>query len=144
MLTFVKLTNDLDTIIAISVIIAILSICLIGLIIFLLNKFYFAKRRCQKLLNSLQSQYEYCHALLTGQDNSLIQRLEIISRTNLLYSDIHSSYFKRSKEIRDTLDAKYQEYMTELQVLLEERNIKDFKKFYKDKFNTFKQFKESV
>ena len=144
MRTFLEFNKDLTTIIVVIVLVSILAIAFIGLIIFLLNKFYFAKKRCHKMLNSLQSDYEYYHALLTGQDNSLIQRLEIISRTNLLYSDIHSSYFKRSKEIRDTLDTKYQEYMTELQVLLEERNIKDFKNLYKSKSNTFRQFKESV
>ena len=56
----------------------------------LLNKFYFSIKRCRKTLDQLQGDYEYYHALLVGQDNSLIQRLEIISRTNLLYSDIHS------------------------------------------------------
>ena len=141
---FLEFNKDLTTLIVVIVLVSILAIAFIGLIVFLLNKFYFAKKRCHKMLNSLQSDYEYYHALLTGQDNSLIQRLEIISRTNLLYSDIHSSYFKRSKEIRDTLDTKYQEYMTELQVLLEERNIKDFKNLYKSKSNTFRQFKESV
>ena len=144
MRTFLEFNKDLTTLIVVIVLVSILAIAFIGLIVFLLNKFYFAKKRCHKMLNSLQSDYEYYHALLTGQDNSLIQRLEIISRTNLLYSDIHSSYFKRSKEIRDTLDTKYQEYMTELQVLLEERNIKDFKNLYKSKSNTFRQFKESV
>ena len=98
MRTFLEFNKDLTTLIVVIVLVSTLSIAFIGLIVFLLNKFYFAKKRCHKMLNSLQSDYEYYHALLTGQDNSLIQRLEIISRTNLLCSHIHSSYFKRSKE----------------------------------------------
>lgn len=136
--------DDLSRTIIFIGIVALVVIALSVGMTLLLNKFYFSIKRCRKTLDQLQGDYEYYHALLVGQDNSLIQRLEIISRTNLLYSDIHSSYFKRSKEIRDTLDSKYQEYLSELQVLLEEKNVKDFKNFCKQKQGIFRQFKESV
>ena len=113
------LTMEVIVAVVVSVLIAVL---LLGfLTYFLLSKFYLNRKKCQKQLDSLQSKYEYLHALLTGQDNSYIQRLEIISRTNLLYSDIHASYFKRSKEIRDTTDQKYQDILFQLQNFLKEK-----------------------
>ena len=98
------LSTELIIGVVVSCVFALFLLILVGYLA--LSKFYLNKKKCRKQLDIYQSKYEYLHALLTGQDNSYIQRLEIISRTNLLYSDIHASYFKRSKEIRDTTDQK--------------------------------------
>ena len=135
---------SLNYIIAIIVCSGLGVICLGILFYFGLCKFYLNKKKCRKILDELQSKYEYLHALLTGQDNSYIQRLEIISRTNLLYSDIHASYFKRSKEIRETTDQKYQDILFELQNLLDENKTREFKLYYKEKLSILKQYEESV
>ena len=133
-----------------ELLITVIVVCVVGVIIvglsiyFLLDKIYLSKKRCAKQLDFYQSKYEYLHALLTGQDNSYIQRLEIISRTNLLYSDIHSSYFKRSKEIKETTDQKYQDVLFHLQSLLEESKIREFKLYLKEKMPIFKQYEDSV
>ena len=71
------------------------------LVVFLLDKMILKKRRCRKILTDVEKKYEYLNSLLLGQDLNYIQRLEIISRTNLLYGDIHSTYFRRFKEICD-------------------------------------------
>lgn len=132
--------------IIITIVVCCIVACLfIGIFVyFALCKFYLNKKKCRKVLETLQSKYEYLHALLTGQDNSYIQRLEIISRTNLLYSDIHASYFKRSKEIRETTDQKYQDILFELQNLLDENKTKEFKQYYKEKQPILKQYEDSV
>ncbi len=136
------LTMEVIVAVVVSVLIAVL---LLGfLTYFLLSKFYLNRKKCQKQLDSLQSKYEYLHALLTGQDNSYIQRLEIISRTNLLYSDIHASYFKRSKEIRETIDQKYQDVIFQLQAFLDENKCREFKLFLKDKTPIIKQYEDAV
>ena len=128
--------------VVVSVLIAVLLLSF--LTYFLLSKFYLNRKKCQKQLDSLQSKYEYLHALLTGQDNSYIQRLEIISRTNLLYSDIHASYFKRSKEIRETIDQKYQDVIFQLQAFLDENKCREFKLFLKEKTPIIKQYEDAV
>ena len=136
------LTMEVIVAVVVSVLIAVL---LLGfLTYFLLSKFYLNRKKCQKQLDSLQSKYEYLHALLTGQDNSYIQRLEIISRTNLLYSDIHASYFKRSKEIRETIDQKYQDVIFQLQAFLDENKCREFKLFLKEKTPIIKQYEDAV
>lgn len=135
--------ND-SALIAIIIVSVLAGIAIIAVFWFVLNKFYFTKRRCKKNLKELQKKYEYLHALLTGQDMQYIQRLEYISRINLLYVDIHSSYFKRSKEIRDTTDVGFQDILNDLGALLEENKIKEFKKYYKDHYAYIRQYENSV
>ncbi len=134
----------MEVIVAVVVSVLIAVLLLSFLTYFLLSKFYLNRKKCQKQLDSLQSKYEYLHALLTGQDNSYIQRLEIISRTNLLYSDIHASYFKRSKEIRETIDQKYQDVIFQLQAFLDENKCREFKLFLKEKTPIIKQYEDAV
>ncbi len=120
------------------------GIALVVILYFIFNKIYFAKKRCKKALKDLEKKYEYLHALLTGQDAQYIQRLEMISRTNLLYVDMHSSFFKRSKEIRDTTDITFQDILTELGTYFEENKIKEFKTYLKEHVGLIKQYENSV
>lgn len=131
-----------DLIIIISVIGAVVVVGII--LFFVLNKFFLVRKRCNKTLKDLVKKYEYLHALLTGQDLQYIQRLEIISRTNLLYVDIHSSYFKRSKEIRDTIDVSVSNVLTDLGEYLEEKKYKEFKQYYKEHLGIIRQYENSV
>lgn len=127
------------------VVCVIFAVFLLGIVFYFgLCKFYLNKKKCRKQLEIYQSKYEYLHALLTGQDNSYIQRLEIISRTNLLYSDIHASYFKRSKEIRETIDQKYQDILFQLQSYLEDNKTREFKLYLKEKMPILKQYEDAV
>ena len=130
-----------DLIIIISVIGAVVVVGII--LFFVLNKFFLVRKRCNKTLKDLVKKYEYLHALLTGQDLQYIQRLEIISRTNLLYVDIHSSYFKRSKEIRDTIDVSVSNVLTDLGEYLEEKKYKEFKQYYKEHLGIIRQYENS-
>src|SRR5574344_1414878 len=120
-----------------GMIILIVACIIVGIILIvtaclLLDKYVFSKRRCKKNLKALERKFEYLHALLTGQDYQYVQRIEIISRTNLLYSDIYSVYFKRYKDIRDNQEVAYQNVLNELSHLLDKSNVKEFKKAYRD------------
>ena len=137
-----SLSTELIIGVVVSCVFALFLLIIVGY--FALSKFYLNKKKCRKQLDIYQSKYEYLHALLTGQDNSYIQRLEIISRTNLLYSDIHASYFKRSKEIRDTTDQKYQDILFQLQNYLDENKTREFKYYLKDKMPILKQYEDQV
>ena len=136
------LSTELIIGVVVSCVFALFLLILVGYLA--LSKFYLNKKKCRKQLDIYQSKYEYLHALLTGQDNSYIQRLEIISRTNLLYSDIHASYFKRSKEIRDTTDQKYQDILFQLQNYLEENKTREFKYYLKENLPILKQYEDAV
>lgn len=117
---------------------------IIIVVVILLNKFVFSKARAKKILKELERKYEYLHALLTGQDSQYIQRLEIISRTNLLYMDIHTNYFRKFKEVRDCADYPYQEVVKQLGYLFDDNKIKEFLNLYKEKSNILKGYENTI
>ena len=99
--------------------------------VFLFDKYYFGKRRCKAQLKVMTRKYDYLNSLLTGQDFQYVQRIEIISRTNLLYTDIYSAYLKRYNSIRDNEEKDVENIIGELNRLLDKSNNKEFKKVYR-------------
>lgn len=127
--------------------IVIICIAVIGALFvagFLFYKFYLQRKRCHKMLIEIQDKYEYSHSLLTGQNKTYIDRLEIISRTNLLYADVHSTYLKRAKEIKDIRDYQVNSAIVELTSYYEDNKIKEFKEKYKETYNLVLVFEEEV
>lgn len=130
--------------------IIIIVVCsIVGLILLavgwiLFDKYYFGKKRCGRNLRTVERKYEYFHALLTGQDFQYVQRIEIISRTNLLYSDIYSTNFKRYKDIRDNEEIAYQDIVNRLNQLLQKSDVKNFKKVFKDASKIFLAYETAV
>lgn len=108
------------------------SVVLVILIVvfILLYKFVFIRRRARKQVRDLERRFEYLHALLIGQNAQYVKRLEIISRTNLLYVELHSQYLKRYKEIRDRFDSKARSTINELKDLVDEGKFKQLKQVY--------------
>ncbi len=122
----------------------VLGVIIILVIGFLLYKYVFSKNRVKKIINELERKYEYLHALLTGQDSQYIQRLDIISRTNLLYVDLHAVYFKRYKDVKENADYGFQEILNELNVLFNENKNKEFFAVYKEKNNLLKKYESQI
>jgi len=111
---------------------------------FLLDKFFFSRLKCKKILSALERKYEYLHALLTGQDFQYVQRIEVISRTNLLYTDVYAENYKRYKDIREDQEVHYQEALNTLVQYLDKTDIKGFKKYYRDATPVFLSYEEAV
>ncbi len=102
------------------------TLALIGLgILFYFTAF--AHMRMKKQVREINRKFEYLHALLFGQDSQYIKRIEIISRTNILYLDIHMNFNKRFKEIRDSGDSSMQEEVNRIRDYLNEHNYKELK-----------------
>ena len=81
--------------------IIVLAVVLLGLTGFLLYHFVISRRSYKKQLRDLERKYSYLDALLIGQDSQYIHRLEIISRTNLLFVEKYNMYSRRFKEVFD-------------------------------------------
>lgn len=111
------------TIIAIGIAI-ILGLAVVG---FLLYKLVFEKNKLRRQLRDLDRRFQYLHALLIGQDAQYVKRLEIISRSNLLYVEIHTKFLKRFKEVRDKHDAHAQSTINHLKDLVDEKKYKALK-----------------
>ena len=103
------------------------GVVVIAAILVLLYFLVFRKNQYKKKINELDSRFQYLHALLQGQDSQYVRRLEIISRTNLLYVEIHTKYLKRFKEVRDKFDTKAQSTINHLKDLIDEKDYKTLK-----------------
>nr|HPM07465.1 hypothetical protein [Bacilli bacterium] len=112
------------------VLIAIGAALILGAVIFLLYKFVIVRHVARKQVRELERRFEYLHALLIGQDAQYVKRLEIISRTNLLYVELHTQYLKRFKELRDRFDAQAQNTINGLKDLVDEGKYKALKVAY--------------
>lgn len=114
-------TSDNGWIVPVIIVAAIL---VIGVIIFILIKFVFSRAKMKRDIKDIDHRFNYLHSLLIGQDAQYIQRLENISRSNLLYVDIHTKYLKKFKEIRDKRDSKTQHTINHLKDLLDDKKYK--------------------
>ena len=97
------------TLVVIGSLILIAGLVLIYLYVILPNSY-------RKQFRDLQKRYSYLDAKLIGQDSQYIHRIEIISRTNLLYLDKYETFSRRFKAIFETED-KYSESVINFCVL---------------------------
>ncbi len=111
---------------------------------YLLYKFVFYPRSLRKKVRELDHKFEYLHALLNGQDVQYVKRLEIISRTNLLYSELHAQYSKRYKEVRNRYDSVAQNSMNKLKDLLIEKKYKNLKDVFNEAREVVETFEKNV
>ena len=94
---------------------------------FLVYFFVLIERLYKKQIRELDRRVQFLHALLIGQDAQYVKRLEIISRTNLLYVDIHTKFLKRFKDIRNKNDGDAEQAIISLRDYIEEKNYKKYK-----------------
>ena len=107
---------------------AIAAVVIIIAIIFLFYHFIVARKRYIKQVKDLEKKYSYLNALMIGQDSQYIRRLEMISRTNLLYVEIYNDFYKQYKEIFE-IDNKFAEgAIKQLNNLIESKQFKDISK----------------
>ena len=53
----------------------------------------------QKRINEVASKFHYYHSLLIGECLQILQRIEVISHSNLVYSQYHTENFKKYLDI---------------------------------------------
>ena len=83
--------------------------------------------RYRKQIRNLEKQYSYYDSLLIGQDNQYIHRLEIISRTNLLYLNKYETFYRRFRNIYDTEDKYADSILKQLNALIKAKQYKNIK-----------------
>ena len=114
---------------ALIAIIASVAAVLCGIVV-LLYFTVFAHYRARKQVRELVRKFEYLHALVFGQDSQFVKRLEIIARTNLLYVNVHMTYNRRYREIKDKDDALMTASINRLKDMSSDRKWKELKSYY--------------
>ena len=125
------------------VLIVIGSLALIAVLVFLYF-FVFLRFHYKKQVTSLRKKYSYLDAKLIGQDTQYFHRLEIISRTNLLYLDKYEIFSRRFKGIFENEDKFCESILKQLDSLLAAKKYKGIKKVIIDAKKSIDVFEESV
>ena len=116
----------------------------LAVVLFFLIKFVLIPNKMKREIRDLDRRFQYLHSLLIGQDAQCIKRLEIVSRTNLLYVDIHTRYLKKFKEVRDKHDSHAQQTINHLKDLVDEKRFKQLKEALSDARDTIASYEKEV
>ena len=100
---------------------------LVGVGAYLLYHFVFSRNGYKRQIKELERKYTYLDALLIGQDSQYIHRLEIISRTNLLYVEKYNDFSHRFKEIYDGDDKFTESRIKQVKALIANNQYKNIK-----------------
>ena len=120
------------------------GVIVLGALFFLLYHFVISRNRIKHQVRELQKKYSYLDALLIGQDSQYIHRLEIISRTNLLYVDKHEKFSRRFKEIYENDDKFAESMLKQLNALINNKQFKNIKTVISDTKKAMKVFEDKV
>ena len=120
------------------------GLVILGVLLFLLYHFVISRNNIKHQVRELQKKYSYLDALLIGQDSQYIHRLEIISRTNLLYVDKHEKFSRRFKEIYDNDDRFAESMLRQLNALINNKQFKNIKTVIIDTKKAMKTFEDKV
>ncbi len=120
------------------------GVVILGVLAFLLYHFVISRNRVKHQVRELQKKYSYLDALLIGQDSQYIHRLEIISRTNLLYVDKHEKFSRRFKEIYENDDKFAESMLKQLNALISNKQFKNIKTVISDSKKAMKTFEDKV
>ena len=126
--------------IAIAIAIAVVVIVAFIVLYFLVLRGF----KFRKQVSNLEKQFSFCDALLLGQDTQYIHRLEIISRTNLLYSAKYEQFYRRFKSIHDNEDAYADSLLKQLKSLLAAKQYKNIKSVISEAKKAIENLTESV
>lgn len=120
------------------------AVILLGVGFYLLYHFVISRNRIKHQIRDLEKKYSYLDALLIGQDSQYIHRLEIISRTNLLYVDKHEKFSRRFKEIYENDDKFAESMIRQLNALINNKQYKNIKSVIVDAKKAMSTFEDKV
>ena len=127
----------LITIIAIGSLLAIVGFVLLYIYVILPQSY-------KKQARSLEKRFSYLDAKLIGQDSQYIHRIEIISRTNLLYLEKYETFSRRFKSIFETEDKYSESMIKQLNSLITAKQFKAIKAVIVDTKKALDLFEDNL
>ena len=122
----------------------VLGVAILAVILVLLFKFVFIRKRYEKQIKELDRRYSYLDALMIGQDAQYIKRLEMISRTNLLYVDKYNEYQKKFKKVFEIDDKYAQGVIRQLKTLIDNKQYRQLKQAIQEGKKAIAAFESSA
>lgn len=124
--------------------IAVGSVVFLCVVIFLLTKYVFIRKSYERQIKELDRKYSFLNALLIGQDSQYIKRLEMISRTNLLYGEKYDQFAKRFKHVKEIDDAYANGVIKQLKNLVQGKKYSQIKKALVEGKSAIATFEKNV
>ena len=123
------------------VVVGVVVLAVLGVLLYIL---VFSRINYRSQIRNLEKQFSYYDSLLIGQDSQYIHRLEIISRTNLLYMDKYEYFYRRFKNIYDTEDKYADSILKQLSSLVKANQYKNIKSVISEARKAIETLGESV
>ena len=128
---------------------ALVAIIIVGVVVLVVGGLFlyllvFSRMNYRKQVRNLEKEFSYCDSLLIGQDTQYIHRLEIISRTNLLYMDKYEFFYRRFRNIYDTEDKYADSILKQLGSLIKAKQYKNIKSVISEARKAVNTLSESV
>ena len=127
----------------IFILIVVGAIVLIGVSL-LLYFLVFSPLNYRKQVRHLEDQFSHTDACLLGQDTQYLHRLEIISRTNLLYLSKYEQFYRRFKSLHDNEKAYADSLLKQLKSLLAAKQYKNIKSVISEAKKAVQNFTDSL
>lgn len=102
------------------------------------------RRSRNKKIKELDTKYQFYHSLLMGECYQIIQRIEIISHSNLIYSQYYSENLKEYRSILNKEDKNASKFIEELDEFILNSKKKGFKITYANASMSLEKFKSAV
>ena len=134
-------SNTNAIVISVSVVAGVILLAAIFVVLYFT---VISKKRYKKQIKELEKKFSFLDALLLGQDSQYIHRLEIISRTNLLYVDKYETFSKRFKEIYENDDKFANQLIKQLITFVNNGKYKNIKGMIVDAKKAVTVFEERV
>lgn len=101
-------------------------------------------RQKVKKIKEIDTKYQFYHSLLMGECFQIIQRIEIISHSNLIYSQYYSENLKEYRSILNKEDKNAAKFIEELDEFILNKNKKGFKLTYANALSALEKFQTAV
>ncbi|MCD8204855.1 MAG: septation ring formation regulator EzrA [Coprobacillus sp.] len=121
----IYLTSTQTTILVVSM--SVLGAAIIAVLIFLFIRYIYTPRRYKRQIRDLDSKTSYYSGLLRGQVSQYLNRLEQVSRSNLLFVELYEEYSTSYRHIMDSDEKFALENVNQLRELLSNKQYKSLK-----------------
>jgi|GEM_PF-5535364 len=120
-----------------------LGIIVLGAALFLFL-FIRGRSKVRRGAEQLRQERDYLHSLLTGKIAKNISRIELVSRTNLLYVEVLNSLRKRYQPLLEQLNTECRYQIDELQDRIKDREYPGLKRLVQDAKTYFNVVKGDI
>ena len=114
----------------ITILIVVGGIALLALLAFVVSNFVFKRQKYKRHVKDLDKKFCYLKGLLSGQDAQNVRRLEVISRSNLLYGEIYEKFSSEFKAILEECCKPTEAILVKMRTIISKKDYQNYKVSY--------------